>query len=43
MQELAFGSQTVDFENNSDNSHVERKSEIEQWAKDVYTLSLIHI
>lgn len=37
MQELAFGSQTVDFENNSDNSHVERKPEIEQWAKDVYT------
>ena len=27
----------MDFENNSDNSHVERKSEIEQWAKDVYT------
>ncbi|MDR3796109.1 MobV family relaxase [Phocaeicola sp.] len=36
MQELAFGSQTVDFENKSDNSHVERKPEIEEWAKDVY-------
>lgn len=37
MQELAFGSQTVDFENNSDNSHIVRKPEIEEWAKDVYS------
>ena len=36
MQELAFGSQKVDFEKDSDNSHIVRKPEIEQWAKDVY-------
>ena len=37
MQELAFGNQKVDFERDSDNSHIVRKPEIEQWAKDVYT------
>ena len=37
MQELAFGNQKVDFSKDSDNSHIVRKSEIEQWAKDVYS------
>lgn len=36
MQELAFGSQQVDFEKGADNTGVVRKKEIEQWAKDVY-------
>lgn len=37
MQELAFGSQAVDFDKGADNSAVVRKPDIEQWAKDVYT------
>lgn len=37
MQELAFGNQKVDFSKDSDNSHIVRKPEIEQWAKDVYS------
>lgn len=37
MQELAFGSQAVDFGKGADNSAVVRKPDIEQWAKDVYT------
>lgn len=37
MQELAFGSQKVDYEKNADNSHIQRKADIECWAKDVYS------
>lgn len=37
MQELAFGSQKVDYEKNADNSHIQRKADIERWAKDVYS------
>ena len=37
MQELAFGSQTVNFDKGADNSAVTRKSDIERWSKDVYT------
>lgn len=36
MRELAFGSQEVDFDNHSENSHVKRMPEIEQWARDIY-------
>ncbi len=37
MQELAFGTQQVDFEKGADNARIKRKSEIERWAKDVYS------
>ena len=37
MQELAFGKQAVDFDKGADNTHIVRKTEIEQWAKDVYS------
>ncbi len=37
MQELAFGSQKVDFKEGADNARIKRKSEIERWAKDVYS------
>lgn len=37
MQELAFGSQKVDYEKDADNSHIQRKADIECWAKDVYS------
>ena len=37
MQELAFGKQEVDFEKGADNRHIKRKSDIERWAKDVYS------
>lgn len=37
MQELAFGSQKVDYEKDADNSHIQRKANIERWAKDVYS------
>lgn len=36
MRELAFGSQKVNFDKGADNSDVERKRDIERWAKDVY-------
>lgn len=36
MHELAFGNQTVNLTHGADNSHITRKSEIEQWALDVY-------
>ena len=37
MRRLAFGDQKVDFANpNADNSHIERREEIEKWAKDMY-------
>ena len=36
MHELAFGDQRVSLERDSDNSHIERRKEIEDWAKDVY-------
>ncbi len=36
MRELAFGDQKVDFDNKGVNWDVERRPEIEQWAKDVY-------
>ena len=37
MQELAFGSQAVNYDKGADNSTVVRRPDIEQWAKDVYT------
>ena len=37
MQELAFGSQAVNYDKGADNSAVVRKPDIEQWAKAVYT------
>src|SRR5699024_7733226 len=37
MHELAFGKQPVDFEKGADNTCIKRKSDIERWAKDVYT------
>ena len=36
MRELAFGDQKVDFETKGVNGDVERKPEIELWAKDIY-------
>ena len=36
MTELAFGNQEVDFEAKCGNEDVQRKPEIEQWAKDIY-------
>ena len=37
MRELAFGTQKVDFEKGADNARIKRKSDIERWAKDVYS------
>lgn len=37
MRELAFGTQEVDFGKDADNAHIKRKSDIERWAKDVYS------
>ncbi len=37
MHELAFGKQEVDFDKGADNARIERKRDIERWAKDVYT------
>lgn len=37
MRELAFGTQKVDFEEGADNARIKRKSDIERWAKDVYS------
>ena len=37
MHELAFGTQKVDFEKGADNTRIERKRDIERWAKDVYS------
>lgn len=37
MHELAFGTQKVDFEKYADNTRIKRKSDIERWAKDVYS------
>lgn len=37
MHELAFGTQQVDFEEGADNTRIKRKSDIERWAKDVYS------
>jgi len=36
LTEMAFGSQTVDFSKGADNSSLERKPEVEQWATDMY-------
>lgn len=36
MTRLAFGDQQISFEPNADNSHLERKENIEKWAKDMY-------
>lgn len=33
---MAFGSQEIDYEKNADNSSIERRPEIEQWAKEMY-------
>ncbi|MFR2060738.1 MAG: MobV family relaxase [Alistipes sp.] len=34
--EMAFGDQAVNQDKGADNSHLQRRPEIEQWAKDVY-------
>ncbi|MCD8319066.1 MAG: plasmid recombination protein [Paraprevotella sp.] len=34
--EMAFGTQPVNLDKGADNSHLQRCSEIEQWAKEVY-------
>lgn len=36
MMEMAFGDQVISFNPNADNSHIERKENIENWAKDMY-------
>ncbi len=36
MRQLAFGSQDVNYERGSDNSHVTRSPQIEKWAQDMY-------
>jgi uncharacterized coiled-coil protein SlyX len=36
MHEIAFGDQKVNLNKDADNSNIERKPEIEQWAMDVY-------
>ncbi len=37
MRELTFGDQEIDFERTDvNNSHIQRKKDIEEWAKDVY-------
>lgn len=36
MQELAFGKQMVNYEKGADNTHIDRKRDIERWARDVY-------
>ena len=36
MNELAFGTQTLNLDKGADNSHLRRNNDIEEWAKDVY-------
>ena len=36
MHELAFGNQKVNLSKGSDNTHIVRCKEIEEWAKDIY-------
>lgn len=36
MTELAFGNQKVDLAHGADNSHLHRRTDIEEWAKDIY-------
>lgn len=36
MEKLAFGDQKVSYSPFADNSHLERKEDIEKWAKDMY-------
>ncbi len=36
LRDLAFGTQEVDYSQGADNSGLERRSEIERWAKDMY-------
>lgn len=36
MLELAFGDQKVDLKKGADNSHLQRKEDIEKWAVDMY-------
>lgn len=36
MNELAFGNQTLSLDKGTDNSHLTRNNDIEEWAKDVY-------
>lgn len=36
MNELAFGNQTLNLDKGTDNSHLTRNNDIEEWAKDVY-------
>lgn len=38
MLELAFGSQKVDLNEGANNSHLQRKEDIEKWAVDMYSL-----
>ena len=36
LRDLAFGTQEVDYSQGADNSSLERRPEIERWAKDMY-------
>lgn len=36
MHRLAFGDQAVNLTRGADNSHIQRKEDIEKWAKDMY-------
>ena len=40
--ELAFGTQNVDFDEGANNTRIKRMSDIERWAKDVYSFPLIN-
>ena len=39
MRQLAFGEQEVNYDHGADNSNIVRKTEIEDWAKDVYAFT----
>ena len=36
MHKLAFGDQVVNLEKGADNRHIQRREDIEKWAKDMY-------
>ena len=42
MNKLAFGDQHLDLTHGADNSHLTRKPEIEEWAKDIYKFACEH-
>lgn len=36
MNEMAYGDQEINYEKGADNSHIQRRQEIEKWAMDIY-------